>query len=292
MPFNLLKKYPELLEILHLNEYQRKESLMRIYKRDIEDNPNFKFREKQIYPIKSDGKADMGRQFTHLTCEEVQEEDENGNLLPAKRVFEKDRSQRLHWINHHIQELSSENIDIFSVTERDQRKRCDVTKTYIYDKKEKYVIVLECQRKRAAAKKRLLCIPDFLWAGILVQLFKPCDPNVSKRHLEGFDFSRIVKPEKQNLLPGLQIDALHWADGTPEFVREPQLADCPAYLGIHAGPKRISNLAEYSGVTVRVREQLQKQFDGDIRGFGSAASAFLHHLRDGSGFNLFVRTVK
>ncbi|MCG4767929.1 hypothetical protein L0O88_02385 [Bacteroides nordii] len=120
---------------------------MRIYKRDIEDNPNFKFREKQIYPIKSDGEADMGRQFMHLTCEEIQETDENGNLLPAKRVFEKDRSQRLHWINHHIQELVSENIEVFSVTERDQRKRCDVTKTYIYDKKEKYVIVLECQRK-------------------------------------------------------------------------------------------------------------------------------------------------
>ena len=53
MPFNLLKKYPELLEILHLNEHQRKKSLMGVYKRDIEDNPNFKFREKQIYPIKS-----------------------------------------------------------------------------------------------------------------------------------------------------------------------------------------------------------------------------------------------
>lgn len=50
MPFNLLKKYPELLEILHLNEHQRKKSLMGVYKRDIEDNPNFKFREKQIYP--------------------------------------------------------------------------------------------------------------------------------------------------------------------------------------------------------------------------------------------------
>ena len=80
MPFNLLKKYPELLEILHMNEHQRKESLMRIYKRDIEDNPNFKFREKQIYPTKSDGVADMGRQFTHLTCEEAKETDENGEL--------------------------------------------------------------------------------------------------------------------------------------------------------------------------------------------------------------------
>lgn len=98
-----------------------------------------------------DGAADMGRQFTHLTCEEIQEGDVMGNLLPAKRIFEKDRSQRLHWINHHIQELSSENIEVFSLTERDQKKRCDVTKTYIYDKKERYVIVLECQRKSSFA---------------------------------------------------------------------------------------------------------------------------------------------
>lgn len=43
--------------------------------------------------------------------------------------------------------MSPDNVEVFSVTERDQKKRCDVTKTYIYDKKEKYVIVLECQRK-------------------------------------------------------------------------------------------------------------------------------------------------
>lgn len=147
MPLNLLKKYPELLDLLGLGEKERNKSLMRIYKRDIEDNPNFKFRGKLIYPIKSDGELDMQRQFKHLTCEEIQEKDEEGNLQPPKRVFEKDRSQRLHWINHHIQEMSPGNIEIFSVTERNKKKRCDETKTYIYDKKEKYVIVLECQRK-------------------------------------------------------------------------------------------------------------------------------------------------
>lgn len=31
MPFNLLKKYPELLEILHLGEKERKDSLYRVY---------------------------------------------------------------------------------------------------------------------------------------------------------------------------------------------------------------------------------------------------------------------
>lgn len=30
MPFNLLKKYPELLEILHLNEHQRKKLYWKI----------------------------------------------------------------------------------------------------------------------------------------------------------------------------------------------------------------------------------------------------------------------
>lgn len=149
MPTNLLKRYPELLEILHLDPKQRTSSLKGIYKRDIEDNPDFKFRNRQIYPIKSDGKVDMERLFTHLTCEEVQEVDDNGKLLPPKRVFEKDRSQRLHWIGHHIKESSPENIQVFTVTERDAKKRQDVTKTYIYDKQQQYVIVLEHQRKDA-----------------------------------------------------------------------------------------------------------------------------------------------
>lgn len=63
MPFNLLKKYPELLEILHLGDKERKASLYRVYRRDIEDNEAFKFREKRVYPIKSDGEIDMQREF-------------------------------------------------------------------------------------------------------------------------------------------------------------------------------------------------------------------------------------
>lgn len=146
MPTNLIKKYPELLEILHLDNTQRNESLRRIYNRDIEENKNFNFRNKKIYPIKEDGRIDMDRQFTHLTCEEIQEKDEEGKLLPKKRIFEKDRSQRLHWIKVLIEESIKDNIIVFSVVERDKDKRKDVTKTYIYDSKEKYVIILECQR--------------------------------------------------------------------------------------------------------------------------------------------------
>lgn len=145
MPFNLIKQYPQLLEIMHLTPEQRQASLIKIFKRDIEDNQDFKFRGTQIYPIKTDGKADMGREFMHLTTERVDELDEDGNII-KKNVFEPERSKRLHWINHHLHEKTPANIVVFSVTERDQEKRQDVTKTYIFDKVEKYVIVLECQR--------------------------------------------------------------------------------------------------------------------------------------------------
>lgn len=145
MPLNKLKKYPELLEILHLSPADRSLSLRGIFNRDIEDNPDFSFRKKQIYPVKSDGKPDMDRQFMHLTCMEITEEDETGRKY-SKRIFDKDRSMRLHWIRHHIEERLPGKIEIFSVEERDIRKRQNVIKTYIYDKDEKYIIVLEPQR--------------------------------------------------------------------------------------------------------------------------------------------------
>lgn len=64
----------------------------------------------------------MGRLFKHLTCEEIMVECEDGTKYP-KRVFEVARSQRLHWINHHIKEKTPSNIDVFTVEERDTKKR-------------------------------------------------------------------------------------------------------------------------------------------------------------------------
>ena len=80
----------------------------------------------------------------NLTCEEITVENEDGSTYP-KRVFEMARSQSLHLINHHVRELTPDNIDVFTIEERDSKKR-KVKKTYIYDKVEKYVIVLEQQR--------------------------------------------------------------------------------------------------------------------------------------------------
>ena len=118
---NIIKKYPELLELAYLSEREREHDLHAIFKRDIEDNCQFSFRGWRIYPIKTDGEIDMARLFKHLT------------------------SQRLHWINHHVRELTPDNLDVFTIEERDGKKR-KVKKTYIYDKVEKYVIVLEQQR--------------------------------------------------------------------------------------------------------------------------------------------------
>ena len=59
MPFNKLKKYPDLLDIAFMSDRDRNNSLRGIFDRDITDNPNFIFRGKRIYPLKSDGVLDM-----------------------------------------------------------------------------------------------------------------------------------------------------------------------------------------------------------------------------------------
>lgn len=142
MPFNLLKKYPELLEIGHLPEPDRNRSLKGVFERDIENNQNFRFQGKAIRPIKGEEPA-MQLLFRHLTTEEVEEEGENGKLF-KRRIFEIHRSQRLHWVKYHIDENLKKNIEIFSTEERINGKK--KYRTYIYDLTQKYVIVLEPQR--------------------------------------------------------------------------------------------------------------------------------------------------
>lgn len=145
MPHNLIKKYPELLEIIHLDENRRLVSLKGIFDRDITFNDSFKFRRKQIRPTKKDGVVSLETVFNHLIKEEVKVQRED-NTFYKKRVFEKDRSERLHWVKPHIDELINVELKIFSTKERDQNKRKNVFRTYIFNKQEKYVIVLEPQR--------------------------------------------------------------------------------------------------------------------------------------------------
>lgn len=144
MPLNLVKTYCNLLELAFLDPVQRKASLMLIFKRDIEENPAFRFRGKMIRPIKGE-EPNVQLLFTHLTCEERKIANPDGSTF-SRREFEMDRSVRLHWIRHHIEERTVANIEVFSVSERDQKKRKDIVKTYIYDKVHQYIIVLEPQR--------------------------------------------------------------------------------------------------------------------------------------------------
>ena len=151
MPFNKLKKYPELLDLNSLDERSRKASLKGIFDRDITENDNFCFRGTRIYPIKTDGEIDMDRELLHLTTEEIEEADEQGKVY-KHRVYDRYRSERVHWIRPHVEEkVTDSDIVVFSVNERNQRKRSNVVRTYIWNKTRKYVIVLEPQMRNGEA---------------------------------------------------------------------------------------------------------------------------------------------
>jgi len=141
MPLNLIKVYPDLLELVHLDERSRQKSLYAVFKRDIEDNTTLVFKGKIIRPIKKeDGESAMQTLFHHLTTRIEQNED---SKQIKKRVFEIDRSQRLHWILFHVEEKKPDNIEIFSYVDRTDGK--DRNRTYIFDSACKYVVILELQ---------------------------------------------------------------------------------------------------------------------------------------------------
>jgi hypothetical protein len=141
MPFNLAKRYPELLEIGHFSPRDRKKSLMGVFKRDIEENVGFNFRKKNIRPTKKEGESPMETLFGHLTTKN--DKDENGRTLKS-RSFEMARSIRLHWVKTRIEEKKNEGVKVFSYEDRVDGK--DKIRTYILDTKEQYVVILEPQR--------------------------------------------------------------------------------------------------------------------------------------------------
>jgi hypothetical protein len=133
MSLNLLKKYNQLLDIVAMNDFQRKKSLKGVFDRDITNNPSFTFQEKKINPTPADSQDSMERLFRHLTTVIT-------DKSIRKREFDLDRSVRLHWIKFHIEENKKDNMFVFSV------KEPEGIRTYIYDKEEQYVIVLEPMR--------------------------------------------------------------------------------------------------------------------------------------------------
>lgn len=81
--------------------------------------------------------------FRHLTTEEIEEIDEDGKTY-KRRIFEIHRSQRIHWIKFHLEERLMDVISVFSTEERINGR--NTFRTYIYNHKQKYVIVMEPQR--------------------------------------------------------------------------------------------------------------------------------------------------
>lgn len=128
--YNLLKQYNALLEVDSMSPAQRTISLRGVFNRDIQNNKKFSFREKKIYPIPKEGMDKLEMLFWHLTTKVV-------DYSTNHREYDKARSVRLHWIKYHIEEHKKDNMLIFS-TKNGREKR-----TYIYDKTEQYVIVLE-----------------------------------------------------------------------------------------------------------------------------------------------------
>lgn len=135
MPFNQLKKYNDLLDITGMSPHNRNTSLRGVFDRDITNNTNFKFRSKQITPTPKDGQITMDTLFAHLTKVMVDKK-------TRAREYDVHRSQRLHWVKYHIEEKKKENMLVYSVKEPDGNR------TYVYDKDEKYVIVLEPLRNK------------------------------------------------------------------------------------------------------------------------------------------------
>jgi len=133
--FNLMKTYNALLEVDAMTPQQRTQSLRKVFDRDIPQNTNFTFRSKKIYPIPSDGQDKIENLFSHLTTKVVDKKTNH-------REYDRTRSIRLHWLRYHVEERKTSDMLVFSTINGRQKR------TYIYDKIEKYVIVLEPKEER------------------------------------------------------------------------------------------------------------------------------------------------
>jgi hypothetical protein len=129
MPTNLTKKYNQLLELLYGSERDNLSSFRRVFDRDFGNGIVNTFRGLPVEPTTADGEDAMDRLFRHLTTVILDKK-------TRKRAFEGERSIRVHWIKHHLEEKCA--LIIFRVE--------DEKRVYILDKVERYVIVLEPKR--------------------------------------------------------------------------------------------------------------------------------------------------
>lgn len=128
MPLNLIKAYNSLLELDAFDEEERNLSLMGIFKRDFIDSGNY-FRQKKVLPTSAQGENTLSVFFNHLITTE--------DRLHKERIYDRNRAVRLHWIKYHLEERQPDRLLVFSVKDK------MAIRTYLYDVRESYVIVLE-----------------------------------------------------------------------------------------------------------------------------------------------------
>jgi hypothetical protein len=83
MPFNQLKTYNQLLEIVHFSTRERGTSLKGIFNRDISENKNFK-NEIKVYPTPASTHVTIESEDKSLKLSEVLLFDNNGKLQSIK----------------------------------------------------------------------------------------------------------------------------------------------------------------------------------------------------------------
>jgi hypothetical protein len=136
MPTNLLINYNRLLEIDHLERSSKERSLRGVFNRDFQGTINIEFYSKQVFPVPSEGGHPMEQLFWHLTTKNF-----DGN---SSREFDTHRAKRLHWVRHHLDLRTPRNVEVFSVLE------AKGVRTYVFDKTENYIIVLEPYRNKSS----------------------------------------------------------------------------------------------------------------------------------------------
>lgn len=127
MPTNLLKTYNQLLELLYHSTNRNLLSLRAVFNRDFVNGQNVIFNNYPVRPTPTDGIDAMDRLFDHLTTVIT-------NEVTRKRTFETERSIRLHWIKHHLENRSN-HLLVFKLIEENR--------IYILDDVERYVVILE-----------------------------------------------------------------------------------------------------------------------------------------------------
>lgn len=143
MPINAIKVYDSFLELLHLNQGQRMESLRQIFTRDISENANFQFLGKLVRPVKGiDGEYDVEATFSH--CITQDDYDEKGKKI-GSRSFDYERAKRLHWIKYHFIHAQTLGLRVFSYEDKINGRK--TIRTYLLNLEKQYVVILDPFRK-------------------------------------------------------------------------------------------------------------------------------------------------